>query len=281
MNRRISWPIYAFAVAILFVTYVSAVYYFGFSDNTIAVAENTGRKEREQKEEEQSIENKETTSKIEDAAASQTVEKKSTALQQDTVLLQNVPFIQQMPELARGCEVTSLAMMLQYAGINIDKMTLAAEIAKVPFLNNGVRGNPNDGFVGNIYTFSEYGYGVYHAPIAKLAERYLPGRIKDLSGMSIESVYEALQAGTSVLVITNSTFRPLAEAEFHIWQTVSGPVRITYREHSVLVTGYDKDYIYMNDPLAEQAGTKVSKAEFEAAWVQMGSQAVTYVPVVE
>lgn len=273
MNRRIRWPICAFAVVILFVTYVSALYYFGFSDNTAAVAEKTGEKEREQKEAEQSIENNEST-------APQTVQEKSTALQQDTVLLQNVPFIQQMPQLARGCEVTSLAMMLQYAGVNIDKMTLAAEIAKVPFLSNGVRGNPNDGFVGNIYTFSEHGYGVYHGPIANLAERYLPGRIKDLSGISIESVYEALQAGTPVLIITNSTFRPLAESEFHTWQTASGPIQITYREHSVLVTGYDKDYIYMNDPLAEQAGTKVSKAEFEAAWVQMGSQAVTYAPAV-
>lgn len=273
MNRRIRWPICAFAVVILFVTYVSALYYFGFSDNTAAVAENTGEKEREQKEAEQSIENNEST-------APQTVQEKSTALQQDTVLLQNVPFIQQMPELARGCEVTSLAMMLQYAGVNIDKMTLAAEITKVPFLNNGVRGNPNDGFVGNIYTFSEHGYGVYHGPIANLAEQYLPGRIKDLSGMSIKSVYEALQAGTPVLIITNSTFRPLAEREFHTWQTASGPIQITYREHSVLVTGYDKGYVYMNDPLAKQAGTKVSKTEFEAAWVQMGSQAVTYAPAV-
>jgi uncharacterized protein YvpB len=109
----------------------------------------------------------------------------------------DVPHIQQMPELPRGCEVTSLAMLLQYAGVSVDKMTLANEITTIPFRDsNGLRGNPNVGFVGDIYSFDNPGFGVYHAPIAALAETYLPGRIIDLTGGSIDSVYNMIDNGS-------------------------------------------------------------------------------------
>ena len=44
-----------------------------------------------------------------------------------------VPLIMQEPELMRGCEVTSLAMILQYNHINVDKMELSKNINHVPF----------------------------------------------------------------------------------------------------------------------------------------------------
>jgi uncharacterized protein YvpB len=189
----------------------------------------------------------------------------------------DVPLIQQMPELPRGCEVTSLAMLLQYAGVYVDKMTLANEITTIPFRDsNGLKGNPNDGFVGDIYSFDNSGYGVYHAPIAALAETYLPGRIIDLTGGSIDSVYNMIDNGSPVWVITNSRFSQLPESEFTTWQTSSGEIQITYREHSVLVVGYDENNVYLNDPLADQPYTAVSRDSFEDSWTQMGKQAISY-----
>ncbi|WP_462409495.1 C39 family peptidase [Neobacillus sp. Marseille-QA0830] len=193
------------------------------------------------------------------------------------IVINDVPLVQQMPELSRGCEVTSLTMMLQYAGVSIDKLTLAKEITTVPFrYQSGLKGNPNDGFVGNIYTFNKSGYAVYHGPIADLAEKYLPGKIVDLSGQSIDSVYEMVKQGSPVWVITNSRFSSLPDSEFSTWSTPSGQVKITYREHSVLIVGYDDTYVYINDPLAEQPYKAVSRANFEASWTQMGSQAISY-----
>jgi len=197
--------------------------------------------------------------------------------QNGKVVINEVPHIQQLPELARGCEVTSLAMLLQYAGVSVDKMTLANKINTISFRDqNGLRGNPNVGFVGDIYSFDNPGYGVYHGPIAALAEAYLPGRIIDLSGGSMDTVYNMLNEGSPVWVITNSRFAALPESEFAIWNTQSGEVQITYREHSVLLVGYDEQNVYLNDPLADQSYTSVPRGSFEASWVQMGSQAISY-----
>ncbi|MGM0805743.1 MAG: C39 family peptidase [Bacillota bacterium] len=213
----------------------------------------------------------------------QTVKSNALVLKSETkskVNVPDVPLILQKPELDRGCEVTALAMLLQHAGVEVDKMELAKNIKKdpTPYKNeNGTYyyGNPNDGFVGDIYTFDKMGYGVYHEPVAELAEKYLPGKIQDLSGTSFEdAVLKPLSDGKPVWIITNATFNKLSESEFRTWNTPSGQVQITWNEHSVVVTGYDDRFVYFNDPLG--TATKAERKGFEEAWVQMGSQAITY-----
>ncbi len=198
----------------------------------------------------------------------------------DSVLI-DAPVINQLPELPRGCEVTSLAMLLQDAGVEVDKMTLAKEINKEPTpyqVTNGVVhfGHPNDGFVGDMYSFQNPGLGVYHKPIKDLAEQYLPGNILDLTGADFQELAIHLSDERPVWVIINTTYKKLPANYFQTWQTPSGPVDITYKEHSVLLTGYDKDYIYFNDPLTGEKNKKAPLKDFEESWVQMGSQAITY-----
>lgn len=203
------------------------------------------------------------------------LDNKNNQVKEDKIIIDGVPHISQLPELQRGCEVTSLTMLLQSQGIAADKITLAKQIHKLPFRDaNYVRSNPYDGFVGDIYTFSKSGYGVYHGPVAKLAEEYLPGKINDVTGQTIESVYSLIDSGSPVWVITNSTFAPLPESEFTVWDTNTGKVKITYSEHSVLIVGYDGQSVYINDPLADSGYKTVPRIAFEQAWVQMGSQAI-------
>ena len=71
------------------------------------------------------------------------------------------------------------------------------------------------------------------------------------------------------------TFKKLPDSEFRTWHTPSGTVKITYSEHSVLITGYDETYIYFNDPLTGEKNKKAPITDFEESWVQMGSQAIT------
>lgn len=183
----------------------------------------------------------------------------------------NAPLIAQKPQLANGCEVTSLTMMLQYAGIPADKMTLASQIKKVP-----PGQNPNDGFVGDMYRYGHGGLGVYHGPVAALARQYLGNRVVDLTGSSFDSVIGQLNKNKPVWVINNVTFNTLPQSAFQTWYTTSGPVRVTTKMHAVLVTGYDSQYVYFNDPLAVIKNRKVAKTSFINGWEQMGRQAISY-----
>jgi len=91
-------------------------------------------------------------------------------------------------------------------------------------------------------------------------------------------LYQFIDRGSPVWVIANTKFQKLPSSEFHIWNTKSGKIAITYREHSVLITGYDERYIYVNDPLYYRKNRAVSRKNFEAAWGQMGKQAISYLP---
>jgi uncharacterized protein YvpB len=188
----------------------------------------------------------------------------------------HVPLIRQLPELPRGCEVTSLAMMLAHAGIQADKMELAASIRKVPFEEDGLRGNLYDGFVGDMYSFETDGLGVYDEPIIELARRYLGDRVVVLTGKPWEAIEKQLDKERPVWVVVNEEFRPLPESDWQTWQTRRGELKVTYKEHAVLVTGYDADHVYFNDPLAGIQNRRAPKKEFVAAWEQFHNQAVSY-----
>ncbi|WP_394832522.1 C39 family peptidase [Pendulispora rubella] len=192
----------------------------------------------------------------------------------------DVPYVAQNPELARGCEVTALTMLLRYAGVSsADKMTLAEQIDKVPYMEDGFHGNPYEAFVGDMYTFENPGYGVYHGPVARLAEQYMPNQIVDLTGANFDTLLMAHVArGRPVWVISNALWRKLADSEFETWHTRSGDVRITWEEHSVVITGFDSTSVYINDPLDPSKGKnkRLNRKNFREAWEQMGRQAITY-----
>ena len=196
----------------------------------------------------------------------------------DTVVINatqlDVPLIEQMeePSLFNGCEITSLAMMLNYADISVTKNELAEAIPTVDYLDaNGNYGDPNDGFVGDIYGVS-IGYSVYHSPIYELAKDYTNEKtVSDLTGKDFSKITEQVAVGNPVWVITTVPMAPTNDMEE--WQTKNGTISISWNVHSVLVTGFDSDSIYVNDPYGEK-NKQVDRADFEAAWTQMGSQAV-------
>ncbi len=190
-----------------------------------------------------------------------------------STFLSGVPLIGQFPELPRGCEVTSLAMLLNFHQIEADKMILAEQIDKVMFEQNGLRGNPYEGFVGSMYTYDEPGLGVFHGPVAKLAQSYAGDRVADLTGSSFEDILYQTAMGRPVWVIITSTYNEVPAHRWQTWQTASGEIEITYSQHSVVITGFDEHYVYFNDPFLRSQRAPLKN--FKKGWEQYGSQAIT------
>lgn len=190
--------------------------------------------------------------------------------------IKGVPLIGQFPELPRGCEVTSLAMLLNFYGIPADKMRLAGEIRTLPFRaweqGTWYYANPYEGFVGDMYSYDNPGLGVYHAPIAELAEKYAPGKVIDLTGAEFDEVLYQVSQGRPVWVIITSTYDVVPEREWQTWETRQGPVKITYKQHSVVITGFDDRYVYVNDPYLRD--TRLDLDKFRRGWEQIGRQAI-------
>lgn len=185
-------------------------------------------------------------------------------------MLLDVPLLNQMdsPRLYNGCEVTSLAMILNFKGIEVTKNELAGEISRVPLqYSNGNYGNPNIGFVGNMEDGP--GLGVYHDPIFQLAQKY--AQAKDLTNQPFNILLQEVANGNPIWVITTTSFAPVAE--FQTWQTPEGSIDITYKMHSVVITSYDADNIYINNPYGSK-NQKVDRESFIQAWEQMGKQAI-------
>jgi len=184
----------------------------------------------------------------------------------------DVPLINQMdaPRLYNGCEITSLAMILNYHGVKVTKNELAKKVKTVPLTySNGQKGNPNAGFVGDMANGP--GLGVYNGPVLEVAQKYVGDRAVNLTNHSFDDVLKEVGQGLPVWIITTSSFAPVSV--FQTWNTPQGKINITFSEHSVVITGYDENYIYINNPYGEK-NQKLNRASFIKAWEQMGKQAI-------
>ncbi|PLT28044.1 C39 family peptidase [Peribacillus deserti] len=194
-------------------------------------------------------------------------------------ILLNVPLIRQNPELKYGCEVTSLAMVLGYAGVTADKLTLSKEIKfdhdpLVKQDGNIIKwGNPQHGFVGDM-TGKEQGYAVYDKPIQDLLEKYMPNRSVNLTGMPFQAVLHHVSSGFPVIVWTTGNYRLPDRPE--AWQHGKRIIETPMDLHAVVLVGYDKNHVFINDPLSGKKQVPVPKDTFKASWHALKKRAVSY-----
>ena len=185
----------------------------------------------------------------------------------------NVPLRNQLPDLPNGCEVTSLAMLMNYYGIKVTQNELAQNIEHVEsFTDNGkYRGNPNQGFVGHM-SVANAGWCVYNGPLYNLARKYT-NRIVNITGSDFLRVLKLVSDGHPVMIITTTSFSRVNNMQ--TWETNTGKVRVTPSSHACVITGYSKKkkVVYLNNPygIKNQA---VNWHNLEQSYDQQGRQAL-------
>jgi len=193
----------------------------------------------------------------------------------------DAPLIKQFPELPAGCEIVSMTMLLEFAGFKKTKMEMYEEMPKdttpIKYGKNGKIeswGNPNVGYVGDATPKSK-GFGIFHAGLFPLLQQYIPSAV-DLTRKSFHDLEDQIASGVPVVVWTTIDFKLPQPHNWVTWDTQLGPVQTTFKEHAVLLVGYDEDSVYVNDPASGKAKLKLNKETFVEIWIAMGRQGLSY-----
>ncbi len=157
----------------------------------------------------------------------------------------NVPLISQLPELPTGCEITAVTMILQFSGIEVDKMTLAKEMPLHP-------SDPTQGYVGNPYETS--GWTIYPQALSELIVKYT-GNVRDLTGLDLLALEQQLNEKKPIVVWVS----PLHG----------------FTVHALVLTGFDQTYYYYNDCWSNQR-EKMKKEDFLQIWGNQERRAISY-----
>lgn len=197
------------------------------------------------------------------------------------MILHNFVAVPQLPELPRGCEVTALSMLLQYHNPQLPgRFALADELtAYSKQINKGEDAYQTDmkeAFAGSMYNSKEPGLGVYIEPISLLARRYLGARAQNITGADLKQVLTFVSNGQPVQVIVSDMADEVPEALKTTWNTANGYMEVTYREHSVVITGFDSAYVYYADPLTGKV-ERSQRKRFQAGFEAFGRQALVIV----
>jgi len=147
----------------------------------------------------------------------------------------DVPCFSQNPELPTGCEATAVAMVLNYHGVEASKTQVANEM---PYS----MGNPDEGYVGNPYLYD--GWTIYPPAFAQLVKRYL-GSFSDLTGSDLLTVRAFLNQQKPIVC----------------WVSMHG-----FFTHAIVLTGYNQDSVFYNDPWTGEKDATLSWDEFSILW---------------
>lgn len=187
----------------------------------------------------------------------------------------------QMPELPTGCEITALTMVLNYYGMEADKVEMATKYLPTQELNlyygsdGRLYGNDlNQYFIGNPTT--ENGYVCGTGAIVTAENAYLQDQGSDLTavdytGADVDTLYEIVSQDIPVVVWVTISMTDRGETEG--WYTRSGEyVDWSTYDHGAVLIGYTQDTVTIADPISGKM--EYSREDFERVFASRGNQCV-------
>lgn len=181
----------------------------------------------------------------------------------------------QYPELPTGCEVTSLAMVLNFYRVGCDKCDIAdnyltkGEVGTVDF-HYAFEGDPRD----------ESSFGCYANVIVETARRVITAHgaaltVSDLTGTPLDGLRSYLDRGIPLIVWGTQDCR---EGHYSVTWNVDGKDLTWFTpEHCMVLVGMDDSAVRVADPIY---GNIISyeRSVFESCYDSLFQQAVAICP---
>lgn len=191
--------------------------------------------------------------------------------------------IYQNPELPNGCEVTSLAMLLKWAGCPIDKVELAEDyLPKEDFAYAGgdrLGPDPGQAYVGD--PSSAKGWYCFERPIIYAGNTWLREQnnnfqVVSLVGLTQKELEDYLDLGIPLAVWVTLDYTPPKSSSFQ-WTLPDGTRYTPYSNlHCVVLTGWNDGDYQIADPIS--GWQRVSPALFWNSFDAMGRRAAAVLP---
>ncbi|HIT95117.1 MAG TPA: C39 family peptidase [Candidatus Faecivivens stercoripullorum] len=202
---------------------------------------------------------------------------------EDGIMLESVklsvPVIMQNPELPNGCEVTSLAEVLQFFGFDVSHTELAENYLPCGTITyqNGIMTvpDPEKEYVGNPATNS--GWYCFEGPVIEAANGYLADVGSDMTAVSVtgadmDELAGWLQKGKPVIVWVTQQLADVRRTGY-TWILPDGTTEHPYGGlHCVVLSGIDGDTVTLADPIYGEWEAELDR--FAEIFAGMGSRAV-------
>ncbi len=180
-------------------------------------------------------------------------------------LVLDVPIYKQQHSL--GCESTAAAMAANYHHVGVGEQDILDALPR--------NENPHLGFRGNVD--GPYGgtddYGVYAGPIRQVLTR-MGLNVQHLKG-GLDEIKTHLRQGWPVIAWV--TYGLQAQTAKQVVMPDDQMVTLVPYEHTVLIVGYNRDGVWVNDPYA---GTQdfYPEGEFLRSFAYLGNMALVVGP---